>query len=232
MNKIREIKNIPGIYIIINLYNNKQYIGSTKSLYTRIKNHFENLLKNKHPNQHLQNSYNKYGIDVFDYKILAFCEEFETKIIEQELINKSEFSLLYNISKNTTSFWEGCHYTEESKNKIRDARLKNHFIRGKTFEEYYGKEKSLLLKDKIRCYGALNGMFGKKHSKKSKLKISTSNIGKIKNIPKTEEHKKNISESNKSRSKNKGANNPMFGKIGAAKNKKWINNGLKENMFF
>jgi len=170
--KIEEIKNIPGVYKIINLKNNKQYIGSTKNLYIRIRDHFDNLLKNKHSNIHLQKSFNKYGIDTFIFRIIIFCEEFETKRIEQHLINKSNFDLLYNMSKNTTSFWEGCYHSEESKNKIRYTRLKNHYLRGKTYEEYHGKEKSRLLKIKISHPGTLNGMFAKKHSEKSKNKMS------------------------------------------------------------
>jgi len=231
-NKIEEIKNIPGVYEIINLNNNKKYIGSTKNLYSRYKQHLEGLLKNEHDNPHLQGSFNKYGIDTFIFKIIVFCEKFETRRIEQYLINKNNFDLLYNISKNTTSFWEGCHHSEESKNKIREARLNFHFLRGKTYEEYYGKEKALLLKTKINHPGILNGMYGRKHSKKSKNKMSTSSIGNGKNIPKTKEHKIKISLSNKGKSRNGGIDNPMYGTDGASKGKKWINNSLKETYIF
>jgi group I intron endonuclease len=49
-----------GIYAIVNLKNNKFYIGSTKNLYKRTKYEHKRLLDiNKHPNVYLQRAYNK-----------------------------------------------------------------------------------------------------------------------------------------------------------------------------
>ena len=50
-----------GIYFIRNKINNKIYVGSSKNLYNREKEHFSDLRKGKHHNIYLQRAYDKYG---------------------------------------------------------------------------------------------------------------------------------------------------------------------------
>lgn len=45
-----------GIYCLINLSNNKRYIGSSKNIYSRLLKHRSLLRNNKHENSKLQNS--------------------------------------------------------------------------------------------------------------------------------------------------------------------------------
>ena len=60
-----------GIYMIKNLINNKVYIGSTeRSFKVRWKKHVRMLDSNKHHNKHLQNSWNKYLKENFEFSIL------------------------------------------------------------------------------------------------------------------------------------------------------------------
>lgn len=60
-----------GVYAIRNLINGKVYIGSTiVSFKKRWASHKRKLKNNKHGNQHLQNAYNKYGNDNFEYQII------------------------------------------------------------------------------------------------------------------------------------------------------------------
>ena len=80
-NKI--MKNKSGIYMILNTYNNKCYIGSTKNFYTRKQKHFRLLVLNKHHSNHLQKAYNKYGKDKFIFIILEECEI--EKLLEKEV---------------------------------------------------------------------------------------------------------------------------------------------------
>ena len=47
--------------MIMNLINNKLYIGSTNNFKKRKRDHFNSLRKNKHTSSHLQQSWNKYG---------------------------------------------------------------------------------------------------------------------------------------------------------------------------
>ena len=59
-----------GIYTIINTITGRQYIGSTKHLEKRRYEHFLSLKHNIHGNRYLQNSFNKYGMQKFDFRIL------------------------------------------------------------------------------------------------------------------------------------------------------------------
>lgn len=62
-----------GIYSIINLIDGKKYIGQSKSLTTRWRQHKSDLKYNRHKNKHLQNAVDCYGIENFGYKILEEC---------------------------------------------------------------------------------------------------------------------------------------------------------------
>lgn len=72
-----------GIYRIINLVNNKMYIGSAKDLIERKCNHFSELRNNKHHSIHLQRAYNKLeNKKVLNFEILEYCNE--NILIERE----------------------------------------------------------------------------------------------------------------------------------------------------
>lgn len=74
-----------GIYCIVNTINNKKYIGKTKCVHRRIKEHIAMLnTKSKDENPYLIRSWNKYGRENFNYFIL------ETLELDDELISKRE----------------------------------------------------------------------------------------------------------------------------------------------
>lgn len=66
---------IPGIYSILNIVNNKIYIGYSNSINSRLNDHLVDLRNNKHKNEYLQRSYNKYGVNNFKFEILEECSE-------------------------------------------------------------------------------------------------------------------------------------------------------------
>jgi len=72
-----------GVYIIINTYNNKYYIGSTINLYARMKNHLKELHENNHHSIHLQRSWNKYGKNNFSFGVLEYVDNIDV-LIERE----------------------------------------------------------------------------------------------------------------------------------------------------
>jgi len=66
---------ITGIYKIVNIVNGKIYIGSALNIYNRIFgsssiSHLKALKNNNHINKKLQNSFNKYGEDSFEFFIV------------------------------------------------------------------------------------------------------------------------------------------------------------------
>lgn len=58
------------IYAIKNLTNNKLYIGMSISFRQRKHSHIKNLKANKHHSTYLQNAWNKYGCENFEFIIL------------------------------------------------------------------------------------------------------------------------------------------------------------------
>lgn len=110
-----------GIYQIENTINHKLYIGSSINCHKRANRHFSELKNNKHKNKHLQNSYNKYGKEVFVFSIL---EEVLDKI---NLINKEQYyinilSPAFNINQIANSSL-GVERSDITKEKIRVANL-------------------------------------------------------------------------------------------------------------
>lgn len=125
MKKLSEIKRKEllknGIYKIINIQNNKFYIGSCSSktyLYERLKHHQQDLLLNKHHNKYLQNAYNKYGIDNFYYEIIEICSPVDCINREQYWIDllKPHYNLLKKAGSSL-----GRIVSKETGQKIRES---------------------------------------------------------------------------------------------------------------
>lgn len=80
--KRKPVKKQGGIYAIICNANGKIYIGSTNDLPRRKQKHFSLLRNNKHSNPLLQNAYNKYGEQAFEFRVIENCKE--GKLLERE----------------------------------------------------------------------------------------------------------------------------------------------------
>ena len=116
-----------GIYAIVNKVNGKFYVGSAarvdsrksrKGFYIRWKNHLLQLRFNKHHSKYLQNAWNKYGEENFEFRILHFCPPEECIQFEQIYLN-----LLcphYNMSP-TAGSTLGVRHSEETKTKNSEA---------------------------------------------------------------------------------------------------------------
>lgn len=99
---IMEKEIVCGIYGIINIKNNKIYIGSSKNIYSRWQQHKNTLKRNKHHSQHLQLSWNKYGEENFIFEIIEKCSEENLLIKEQyyiDLYSSYDGDYGYNISE-------------------------------------------------------------------------------------------------------------------------------------
>lgn len=86
-----------GVYLIRNKFDSKEYVGSTNNLLRREREHFSDLRCNSHPNPILQNSYNKYGLENFEFIILKETSLEEARKLEQEYINTK--NPVFNISQ-------------------------------------------------------------------------------------------------------------------------------------
>lgn len=168
---------VSGIYKILNKFNNKIYIGSAKNLNKRKSSHFNDLLKNRHSNKKLQNSYNKYGAKNFEFIILCNCPKEYLIKLEQWFLDNLKPS--YNICKVAGSRL-GQKMKPNVKKAINEGRLKvlektkkdnSDRRKGISFEQLYGIDKAIKLKEKFK-----QNRVGKKHSEETKQKISKNNL--------------------------------------------------------
>lgn len=110
-----------GVYEIKCIKTNKSYIGSTKNFNHRKTRHFSQLRTNKHGNKKLQEDFNLYSIDNFEFNIIEEVEE--DKLLEREQYYMDLFKSYdngYNVSKYSDST-KGLNLTEEHKNKISNS---------------------------------------------------------------------------------------------------------------
>jgi len=73
MKAITKDLEICAVYMIINTKNGKRYIGSSKNVRIRMWDHRAELRHNYHANYLLQNDWNEYGEDSFEYSIIEVC---------------------------------------------------------------------------------------------------------------------------------------------------------------
>lgn len=159
-----------GIYQILNLVNNKRYIGNAVSLRQRWWDHIKQLRKNKHSNQHLQNAFNLYGEENFFFNPIEFVED-KANLIEREdyWITQYDFDTeLYNFCPKAIS-WLGMTHSEETKKLLSELNS-----------------------------GENNPHYGKKHSEETKKKMSKSR--RARKISETQKEKMRLAKQNISQS--------------------------------
>jgi group I intron endonuclease len=79
------MKRVSAIYKITNKLNMMFYIGRSVNVEKRLKQHRWDLKANRHHNPKLQNSFNKYGEENFEFSI-AFIEDPEYLIIAEQIL--------------------------------------------------------------------------------------------------------------------------------------------------
>lgn len=175
---------ICGIYKIVNKTNGKYYVGSSNDItgnFGRWYEHKWELKRKSHHNDYLQRSWDKYGENEFDWIVIETVPENQLLIIEQRYLDvaKTEQDRCYNLTFDATAPTRSMN--EESKKRMIE-KLKRHF-----------------------SIPSNNPMYGKHHTKKSRLKMALSRIGKApsnKGVPMSDVQKKELSRKAKERLKN------------------------------
>lgn len=108
-----------GVYQILNIIDNKMYIGSSINVSSRLKTHIYNLKNNKHCNKHLQSAWDKYGEENFIFEILErVCNK--ENLIEREQYWIDKLIPQYNIRLEAKSNL-GLKASEKTRAKMRDS---------------------------------------------------------------------------------------------------------------
>lgn len=121
---IMGLYNTYGIYGIKNTVNGKIYVGKTmQSFGDRWDCHKAQLKANYHDNRHLQNAWNKYGSENFEFIILQDCTDKDLDYVNTmeiaEIKKYKDLGLAYNIHDGGDGgLFLGKHLSEEAKRKI------------------------------------------------------------------------------------------------------------------
>lgn len=120
-----------GIYKLINKATGTCYVGQSQRVKKRIREHFRLLRWNKHPNQKLQRSYNKYGADSFAWNIEARCEDVnDLDVIENAFLSGEawfEEPIFFNIADFAKAPMRNKQHSEEVRRRIRISRRATKF---------------------------------------------------------------------------------------------------------
>lgn len=194
---LNDFKGQSGIYLLHNLVNGKQYVGSAKDLKKRLYSYYFPL--KLMDNRYVSNSILKYGHDKFSVvivEIVTFKNDLKKEILEREQYFIDTLKPQLNLSP-TAGSKLGCKLSEETKRKLSQLKV------GKKLSE---DTKAIL----SRLFsGELNPFYGKTHNLDSLMRMKLSKIGELNPMFDKEKSPEFIEQMYKDK---KGSNNPMFGK--------------------
>jgi group I intron endonuclease len=174
-----------AIYKIINLVNNKFYVGSTVSTKVRFRQHRKLLRANRHHCKHLQAAWNKYGEDKFTFQIVEEVPSSRSlqEVEEIYLAQHVGKSYCYNTGRSADAPWRNApaHITPNFGRLLREDQRQHISQKLKAFyaENYYnhprvGKIHSEATRAKISAAKLANPVkpwLGKVRSEETKAKI-------------------------------------------------------------
>lgn len=162
------------------------YIGESKDIQRRFREHKSKLLTNTHANAYLQNYVNKFGINNFEFKVIEYCAKRINRAREHYWVTYFKtLNRKYGFNLKPTDPIIINKRSPEITKKIQATKKKNAKKRG-----YWYTKKTISARVKSRK--------GYKHSIKTKKKIGAKSIGR--KLPKkTEAFKKMVSKMNTGR---------------------------------
>ena len=124
-----------GIYAIINKRNNKKYIGESMDISRRWEEHKRDLNLNCHHNYKLQNDWNKFGEDNFEFRVLITLSP-NIDVMEKYILLYTESKIIkqyntikegYNIEDTYSEVYNGNKEIEGIKDKSKLKIIENGF---------------------------------------------------------------------------------------------------------
>lgn len=135
-------KQSAGIYCIKNLINGKCYVGQTTQTFIRRYWHHQWCLNERqHFNKYLQNAWNKYGADAFEFSVLHVWESHteDIDVLEQRyIIQLDSLNNGYNMQQGGQPTTLHLLISEESR-KIAGAKNREHMLGRKLSDETRAK---------------------------------------------------------------------------------------------
>lgn len=132
-----------AIYSILNKSNGKIYIGLTSDPSDRFSRHKYKLNMGKHFNPHLQNAWNKYGENSFEFNIIEHCDDEELGENERwwiDHLDSTNRDIGYNIRTGGDSNFK---HSEETKLKISESLKHSNPMHNKSIAEKFAMDKSI-----------------------------------------------------------------------------------------
>lgn len=144
-------KKVQGIYAILNVLNNKCYVGSSRNIQRRKWEHTRELKYKTHCNSHLQAAWDKYGKDKFMFIVLEEVadkddlHDRELHWIEIKKSMNSKFGYNLGIPKIT----DGMEIRPETRLKLQMVAYKKHYSENPriSLEDYLDGKRAKDLKE-------------------------------------------------------------------------------------
>ena len=183
MKRINDLPAHPGVYIIKNVMNNKVYVGSSANVKRRRNLHMYELSNGIHHCRHLQNAFNKYGENSFEFLVVKTIDKIDDKdklrknLVEAEqlVLDAIDNGMLYN----TAPIAESCLGIKKTPLQIEEMRTSRLKIRDYLSKMMNSPKYKKLLHDK--CSGKNNAMYGKTHTSEAKKKMHLAMQERLKN---------------------------------------------------
>jgi len=203
------MKKICAVYQIVNNQNGKIYIGASRDIKNRWRMHKLDLKKREHINAFMQQDFETYGIEAFDFFVLEECSIDELDEKEKYYIETLQSRELFG-GYNYTDGGQGVPgkiFSDVTREKISKALMGNnngHFAK-------WTEER----KESVR--GENNAWFGKHPTEETRKKISEAGMGRVQS-PSTREK---ISAGHRGK-KHKDAKSIYLGVCWHALSRKWM----------
>lgn len=179
-----------GIYRITTLHNSLFYIGSALSLSKRMKDHRNNLKRNKCHVDRLQRIFNKYGESDFKVDFLKVCEDrFELNSEQHRLLIQYEEGFIKALSPAYNTILTP---TTQKNNPCKSKRVYQYDLQGEFIREWpSGREvlRQLNIQVQNGLKNASSGAFQWSYTKLKKLSVYKRTSGEKKKVKIVEDNK-------------------------------------------
>lgn len=184
------------IYKIINVVNNKFYVGSTTNKKVRFRQHRNLLRGNRHHCKHLQASWNKYGEDKFEFVVVEIVSEGMSlqQVEDIYLLQHVGQPMCYNSGYSSDAPWRnappqatpnfGKVMAQQQKEKISEALKEfyaaDYFNHPRVGKKHTEETKLKIKQNRVPAAGENHYRYGKTLSDETKAKIGAAQRGKPK----------------------------------------------------